>query len=346
MPGRRRWLKLAATAVGLLIIVGGVAAWRLFRVEDIPEQLPAMEVEKVDLTVQSLTGDPPLHLGEANGKTTFVVVIGPGGGEDNKKEGQALNRALNRWVFPETTQGFIVADAEGAGLFSGMVEDFVRFFEKESRFPIYVDFDGAMMKTFKLVKGHHGFVVLGPDGQVLLRKSGGLEGQELEALKKTLGAEEPPEPAAAPDFRIADLDNGRCRTRACAIIFLGDSVARTDVPGVEDGFDGDREAGFAQIDKPHVRLAATAMKMDLQGAPGVVVGSVSELRELPKMGWTQVDEAAEARAAFGLGPDDTAFIVVDEQGRLAFSEVGLVPMYKWGTAADLLGAEVMPEKDD
>ena len=51
-----------------------------------------------------------------------------------------------------------------------MVEDFVRFFEKESRFPIYVDFEGAMMKTFKLVKGHHGFVVLGPEGEVLQRQ--------------------------------------------------------------------------------------------------------------------------------------------------------------------------------
>lgn len=346
MPGRRRWLKLAATIVGLLVVVAGVAAWRLFRVEDIPDELPQMEVETVDLTVESLTGDPPLHLGEANGKTTFIVVIGPGGGGDNKKEGQALNRALNRWIFPDTTQGFIVADAEGAGLFSGMVEDFVRFFEKESRFPIYVDFEGEVIKTFKLVKGHHGFVVLGPEGQVLMRQSGGLEGAALDELRDVLGAQEPPTPEAAPDFAVGPLNARSCDPRPCAIIFLGDTVARTDVPGVEDGFDGDREEGFAQIDKPHVRLAATAMKMDLQGAPGVLVGEVSGLHELPKMGWTQVDDAPQARAAFGLEPDDTAFIVVDREGRLAFCAVGLVPMYKWGTAADLLGAEVMPDEDD
>jgi predicted transcriptional regulator len=344
VSSRRRWLKLAAVALGLLVVVVGVGAWRLLRVEEVPDELPPMQRDPADLRLGSLTDQPELKLGERRGKTTFLVVIGPNSGDN--KEGQALNRALNRWIFPDTTEGFIVADAEGAGMFSGAVEDFVRFFEKESRFPIYVDFEGATMDTFQLAKGHHGFIVMGPEGDVLLRKSGGMERAELEQLRTTLGASEPPPPPPAPEFVVGDLSAARCTPRPCAIIFLGEDVARTEVPGVEDGFDGEREEGFALIDKPHIRLAATAMKMDLQGAPGVVVGRTSGLHELPKMGWEAVTEASQARAAFGLADGDSAFFVVDAQGRLAFSAIGLVPMYQWGAAADLLGAEVMPEEDD
>jgi hypothetical protein len=341
---RRRWLKLAAVTGGLVVVVVGVGAWRLLRVDDVPEALPEMERSPDELTLGSLTGAPDLKIAEQRGTTIFLVVIGPRSGES--REGQALNRALNRWQFPDTTKGYIVADAEGAGLFSGKIEDFVRWFEKESRFPIYVDFEGATMETFKLTKGHHGFVAIGPDGQVLTRASGGVEGDALDEVRQILGATEPPDPDPAPEFTIGEWTLDRCRPRACGFIFLGDTVARTEIPGVEDGFDGDREEAFAKLDQPHIRLAGTAMKMDLQGAPGAVIGTTTGLRELSEMGWSEVAAAPEARAAFGLEPSDTAFVIVDAQGRLAFREVGVVPMFKWGAAADLLGAEVMPEEDD
>ena len=345
MSGRpRRAFKLALIALGLLVMVGGVGAWRIFRVEDVPEELPPMERSPDDIMLASMTDAPDLELAALRGKTVFLVVVGPQSGKN--REGQALNRALNRWIYPESTVGFIVADAEGVGFLAGMVEEYVEFFAKESRFPIYVDFEGITLETFKLAKGHHGFVVIGPDGEVRERRSGGMEGAELDALRELLGAEEPPEPPPAPDFKLGDLDTSSCSPRACAIIFLGAPVRRDQIPGIEGGFDGEREEAFALLSKPEVRLAATALKMDLKGAPGVLVGDVADLDELPGRGFAHVPEAAEARAAFGIEPTDTAMVIVDAQGRLAFKRVGFIPMYEWGSAADLLGAEVMPEEDD
>jgi hypothetical protein len=345
VPGpSRRALKLALIALGLLVMVGAVGAWRIFRVDDVPEELPPMERSPDDIVLKSMTDAPDLALAELRGKTVFLVVVGAQSGKN--REGQPLNRALNRWRYPDSTVGFIVADAEGVGFLAGMVEDYVAFFAKESRFPIYVDFEGITLETFKLAKGHHGFVVLGPDGSVLERRSGGMPIEELDALRERLGAEEPPAPPPAPAFAIGGLDVSSCSPRACAIIFLGAPVRRDQIPGIEDGFDGERDEAFALLSKPEVRLAATALKMDLQGAPGVLVGDVSGLHELPERGFTHVAEAAEARAAFGLEPTDTAMVIVDAEGRLAFKRVGFIPMYEWGTAADLLGAEVMPEEDD
>jgi predicted transcriptional regulator len=340
----RRALKLALIAIGLLVMVGAVGAWRIFRVDDVPDELPPMERSPDDIRLASMTDAPDLALADLRGKTVFLVVVGAQSGKN--REGQPLNRALNRWIYPESTVGFIVADAEGVGFLAGMVEDYVQFFAKESRFPIYVDFEGVTIETFQLTKGHHGFAVIGPDGQVLERRSGGMEGADLEELRELLGAKEPPEPAPAPAFSVGGLDNSSCSPRACAIVFLGAPVKRTQIPGIEDGFDGEHEEAFALLSKPEVRLAATALKMDLQGAPGVLVGDVEGLRELPDRGFTHVADAPEARAAFGLEPTDTAMVIVDAQGRLAFRRVGFIPMYEWGTAADLLGAEVMPEEDD
>lgn len=173
-----------------------------------------------------------------------------------------------------------------------------------------------------------------------------MELSELPTLRQRLGASEPPEPPPAPAFEVAGLDAESCAARACAIIFLGTKVTRAQIPGIEDGFDGEREAAFELLSQPEIRLAATAIKMDLKGAPGVLVGEVEGLRELKERGWTHVESAAEAREAFGLSPEDTAMVIVDEEQRLAFRQVGFIPMYAWGTAADLLGAEVMPEEDD
>lgn len=343
MPGRRT-LKLLGIGLGLLVMAGAVGAWRIFRVEDVPEELPPMEQSADDLKLESMTDAPDLELSALRGKTVFLVVIAPQVNKDG--EGQALNRALNRWIYPDSTVGFIIADLEGIGVFAGMVKEYVQFFAKESRFPIYVDFEGVTLETFKLTKGHHGLAVIGPDGEVLVRKSGGMEGEELESLRELLGAEEPPAPPPAPSFSVGELDVSSCSPRACAIIFLGAPVRRDQIPFIEEGFDGEREDAMKLLSQPAVRLASTALKMDLQGAPGVLVGEVSGLDELPERGFSQVASAPEARAAFGLKDTDTAMVIVDAQGRLAFKRVGFIPMYEWGTAADLLGAEIMPEEDD
>lgn len=335
LPRSRRW-QIGLGILALVLVAPAVWAYTVLRVEDIPEQLAVMEQTPDTIVLDSLSEAPNLALAEQRGVTSFYVIVGM---RTPKKEGVTLNRALNRWQYPDDVKGYIVADAEGAGYFRSMARKMVDFFRKEARFPIYVDFDGAMLRVFKLPKGHHGFVVIGPDGEVLVRRSGGLDGDALDALRKTLRAELPPPPPPAPAFSIGELDNESCADEPCAIIFLGKPVRRTEIPGIDDGFDGDTEAGFAQLNQPAIRLAASALKMDLAGAHGVVVGDV----DLPIEGWTIVPEAPDARAAFGLQPHDTAFVVVDTAGDLALKAVGLVPMYQWGEAADLLGAELMPE---
>jgi hypothetical protein len=337
---RSRLLKYGLIAFGLVVMVIGVGAWRVFRVEDVPDELPPMERSPDEIALDSMSEAPALRLADLRGKTAFFVVVGPQSGKD--KGGIPVNRALNRWQYPDSTVGFIVADATGMGVLADMAQKYIDFFRKEARFPLYVDFDGQMLDVFKLAKGHHGLVVLGPDGAVIRRASGGLSPAEIEALRVELGASEPAPPPPAPDFEVGGLTKASCRARACAIVFVGEPVARTDIPGIEDGFDGDTDESFARLNQPAIRLAATAFKTQLQGAPGVVVGRITGL-ELP--GWTTVDDAASARAAFDIAEGESAFVVVDGEGRLAFREVGLIPMYKWGAAADLLGAEIMSDED-
>lgn len=338
IPRSRGW-RIALVILALLGVVGGVWAYKVLRVEPIPEQLEEMEETPDSIVLESLSETPDLVLGEQRGFKSFYVIVGM---RTPKKEGVALNRALNRWQYPTGVKGYIVGDAEGAGMFRGMAKKMLDFFRKEARFPIFVDFAGAMLRVFKLPKGHHGFVVLGEDGEVLVRKSGGIEGAELEDLRVLLGAELPPPPPAAPEFAVAGLTKASCADKPCALIFLGAPVKKVDVPGIEGGFDGSTTDGMDRMNKPEIRLAASAVKMDLKGAHGAVIGDV----DFPIPGWTVLAEAAEARAVFGLAPDDTAMVIVDEQGRLALREVGLVPMWVWGEAADLLHAEIMPGDED
>ena len=227
-------------------------------------------------------------------------------------------------------------------MFRNMARKYLDFFRKEAKFPIFIDFAGAMLRVFKLPKGHHGFVVLGPDGEVLARKSGGMKGAELEELRALLRAELPPPPPPAPEFSVGGLTKDSCTDRPCVLVFLGEPVEKSQIPGIEGGFEGETEAGMELLNRPHVRLAASAIKMDLKGAHGVVIGKLGATAEQ----WTVVEASPPAREAFGLEPDETAMIIVDEQGRLAMDARGLVPMWMWGEAADLSGAELMPEDKD
>lgn len=338
MPRSRTWRAVLAV-LALLVLGGCVWAWQVLRVEEIPEQLDEMEESPDTIVLESLSDTPDLELSKQRGFTSFYVIVGM---RTPKEEGIQLNRALNRWQYPDDVKGYIVGDAEGAGMFRNMARKYLDFFRKEARFPIFVDFAGAMLRVFKLPKGHHGFVVLGPDGEVLVRKSGGMKGAELDELRTLLRAELPPPPPPAPEFSVGGLTKDSCTDRPCVLVFLGQPVEKSQIPGIKGGFEGDTEAGMALLDRPHVRLAASAIKMDLKGAHGVVIGKLAaEAKQ-----WTLVEEAPAVREAFGLEPDETAMIIVDEQGRLAMDARGLVPMWMWGEAADLSGAELMPEDKD
>ena len=69
----------------------------------------------------------------------------------------------------------------------------------------------------------------------------------------------------------------------------------------------------------------------------VLIGSVTGI-ELE--GWELVEDSPDTRAAFRVGADEAAVVVIDQQGRVAVDERGLVPIYKWGRVADLLGVEL------
>ncbi len=334
---RRRPITIALVAIVLLLAGGG--AW-LFRVEDIPDELPPVQGDPASIHIPALADGPPLTVASLAGKTSFFVVVGAQSGDS--KEGEALNRALNRWVYPDTTVGYIVGDAEGFEVFRDRVVKIMEYFGAEMRYPVYIDFQGAFLNTFQLPKGHHGFVVLGPDGSVLMRKSGGIEKDDLAEVQAMLGAAEPDESKPVPAISIGALELASCTDgHACAIVFLGRDIARKDVPGIDDGFEGEDDELHRQMQDPAVRFVSTIAKMEMKDATGVVVGRVSGV-ELPT--WTLVDEAPDARAAFGLAPGDSAIVIIVD-GRVQLHRTGIVRMYEWGRISDLLTVEIKEEKD-
>ncbi|HWB80555.1 MAG TPA: hypothetical protein VG755_36575, partial [Nannocystaceae bacterium] len=84
-------------------------------------------------------------------------------------------------------------------------------------------------------------------------------------------------------------------------------------------------------------MVSSASKAKLERAKGVIIGRVSGV-ELET--WQRVDEAPELRKTFGIAADEAAIVVIDDQGRVAVNERGLVPIYKWGRVADILGVEL------
>lgn len=331
---------IGMVAGGAALLLVGVGAW-FFRVDEIPAQLEPVVGDPTAVVIPAAGDEPPLRIADLAGKTAFFIVFSPQ--MSDKKEGQALNRALNRWIFPPTTVGHIVGDAEGLGVFKGKVVEMLGRMKGELRFPINVDYEGVFTTTFALPKGHHGFVVVGPDGAVLERKSGGAEGAELDRIREMLGATEPPPGPAMPEFSIGDLDAKSCgHGTPCAIIFLGKPVARTDVPGIDDGFDGDDEEAANRLQDASIRMVSTAFKAKLTKAKGAIVGHVSGM-EFPT--WSVVEESAEGRAAFGVGADEAVFVLIDAEGRMPMVVRGVLPLYQWGRVADTLGVEIDDDED-
>ncbi|MCA9651305.1 MAG: hypothetical protein KC501_15410 [Myxococcales bacterium] len=324
-----------------LLVVGSAWAWIVFRVEDVPGQLDAMERSPDEVVVSAVGNGEDLHFASLRGHKSVIVFEGVQSMQG--EEGKEVNRALYRWLLPDDVQGYIVWDGEGMRIFEEKASKFVGFFSQEVRFPVYVDFDGEVLDVFKLTKGHHGLIVLGPQGEVLMRHSGGLEASELDELRTLLDAEEPPEPPPAPPFSVAGIDNDDCRDKPCLFIFMGEPVARADIPWVEDGFEGTRTECFERMRRPEIRLAASAMRVPITKSHGILMG---EVEDLDLKGWTVVSDEPAAREAFGLGPEESALVVVDTEGRLAFRETGFIPMYRWTLAVDHTGEEILREDED
>ena len=321
----------------VLLALGGGAAWWLTRTEPIPEVLAAVEDDPAVVEIPGLEGQPPLKLEELGGKTTFFVVIGTWSAKS--PEGEATNRALSRWSFPEDVTGFIVADAGGMGVFSDRIEATMTSYAKEMRFPLYIDYEGVFVDTFKLPKGHHGLVVIGPEGEIVMRHSGGLEGEALEELRTALHASEPEPGAPMPELKAGSLDPESCAETVCAFVYTGpEPVNAAEIPGIRPGgFEGDDDARLAQMLRPAVRLVTLGRKMKLATTKGVFIGALEPA--ITTEGWDRVslEDGAEAHDALGLG--DEPAIVIFDHGREALRATGLVPLHQWGRVADLLEIE-------
>jgi predicted transcriptional regulator len=260
------------------------------------------------------------------------------------REGRGLSAALDRWTYPEGVRGYSIGEVEGMGLLRFKIDEIVQHMRADARLPLYMDYEGAILRGFGLPKGHTGLVVLGADGKLLLRHSGAMTDAELEALRTTLGASEPPPPAAAPGFAVGPLDGaktcGAAAKRACVIVFLGHPVAsRAAIPFVKGGLEKPEAAGVA-FEDPTLRLLTVLVDQDLAegGSRGLFVGDLGADITLPP-GWTRVPDdasAAKARASFGLAAGEAAVVVVDDAGRLALLERGRVALWKLAPLRTLL----------
>ncbi|MBC8072127.1 MAG: hypothetical protein IAG13_27650, partial [Deltaproteobacteria bacterium] len=151
--------------------------------------------------------------------------------------------------------------------------------------------------------------------------------------------------ALAAALAVGDLDRESCsQGTPCALVFLAREVARTDVPKIPGGYDGDDEGRRARMRDPSIRLVATVMAAKLKHARGVVVGRTKDL-ELPR-GWQQVDDDAALRASFGVGAQEAAIVAIDGAGLIAVDERGLVPLYKRDRIADVIGVDFEKPADD
>ncbi len=292
-----------------------------------------------DLELSEQGPMPAMKLADLHGKKVMIVIEGKEsfGGD----EGKLLRRALHRWTLPADVVALSVGDAPvGAQMMSSKIErEFVGPMREEMKLPIYVDYGGSFTTAFSLPSGHFGFVLLDEQGEVLMRLAGDATLEQIDELAGLIGAVEPAPGPAAPAFELGGLDLPTCANKFCVLVFLDRKVVRSDIPGLEEGgFEGEMDKTFEQIRIPSIRLArvfAADWPTDRPDIAGVIVGE-AEGWEVP--GWQFVVDAPEARAAFGIGPA-AGMVILDQQGRVAFSETGKIAFWKLGLASDLLGVE-------
>lgn len=343
---RRTLLRVGLAALGAVLLAGAVGAWRVLRVEDIPEELPpiAAQLRPEDLVIPGSAGRKDLVLRELRGKTVALVVEGQA--SMRSREGRALNRALGRWVLPDSTLGVMIGDAAGFALFKGKIDEMLQWFEPELRFPIWVDYTGAVFDTFSLPRGHAALVVLTPDGEIALRHSGPADDAMVEQVRGLLGASEPPPGPPAPEFRLGTIDHTACRRQGCVIGLFGAPASTAALPGAESGGEEGERKGREAMSRPELRLLAALQRLPLpEGMLGVLAGDIEGFRD-EEGRWQRVAEATEARAAFEIPAGETALVVVDREGRVALRESGRFPMYRMGRLAEVLGVELREEAED
>ncbi len=338
----RTILRYGLLAGVLVAGTGGVAAYRVLRVEEVPKTLPALpeHTETTPARIEGLGDQPPLDLAAPGPGRTFLLVENQA--SMRSREGKRLHRALNRWILPEDVRGVVVGDAAGFGFLREKIASMMGAWQKEMRYPVYLDFEGVVLERFSLPKGHTALVVLDADGTVRFRHAGPADETVIEAIRRVLDAREPPPGPPAPAFHVGDLSNERCRGHLCILAFFGAPLERKDVPFLEGGADLEAmgEGAMAYMQRPEIRLATTLVRLPLpDGAQAAVVGKLQGLDEIAsKMTVIERDDAA--RAAFGIEPDQTALFVVDPQGRLAVAETGAFPAYRMGRLEDVLGVEI------
>lgn len=347
--------RVALVITFLLLALIGAAAWMLrSRAEEIPAELPPTDVDPMSIVIPGGTGMPDLKLADHKGKTVYLVL---GDRESMEaRESKEFDRVLNRWTYPPDVVGFAIGDAEGFKLLAGKIEEMLGAMRPEMRLPLYIDFDGAITKAFKLPKGHTGIVVLGPDGALKLRHSGPPKPKDkivtpeddiIARLKAALRAEEPVL-SPAPAFKVGDLDNAACAGKTCLFVFLGAPVKKSQLPGVDGGFDGSMEDSMKQLKDPSIRLAGLVHDLDERIekdkdkglADKVHPALVGTLADLELKHWKTQPGAPEARTAFDIPDGETALIAIDPEGRLALRELGIVPMYKLGRISELLDIDL------
>ncbi|HFE44219.1 MAG TPA: hypothetical protein ENJ18_01830 [Nannocystis exedens] len=330
--------------VVVILLAIGTLAW-IFRsqAEAIPDELPAIDrtlADPMEITIPG--GDiPDLKLADYRQQRVYFLL------EDRESmqagESKPLNRALARWQLPADTTGFMIGDAKGFGLFRSKVSEFMGMMRPEMRLPLYIDYRGVFYDTFKLPRGHSGFVLL-DRGEVLVRHSGPADVAVIDRVRELMNASLPVL-AKAPTFQVGDLTNTTCEGRVCLFAFLGEPVARTDVPGLEGGWEGEREEGFERFSRPSIRLVGTLAsadeKIDEDRVSGAIIGDLSgfEFRR-----WRIVSEADTARSAFGLD-QDAALVVINAKGEVAFTATGKIAFWQLGLVADLIGVD-LGERDN
>jgi hypothetical protein len=329
-----RFLFRALLVVVVLALGAGGFLWYKLRaqIEPIPSVLAAVDDGgTARIRLPGAGGLPDLNLGELRGSIVYLVLEGKDSMESG--EGREVVRALDRWQHAEGVRGYFVGEAEGLGFLKWKIDEFVGALQRESRLPVYMDYEGAILRGFKLPKGHTAVVVLGQDGEVVFRKSGKPSADEIEALRVALGAREPEPPRPAPVFAAGPLDSASCAGQGCALVFLSRKIAVTEVPGVEGGKKPDDSAAWGD---PDARLVGMLSDQALPAgkSKGVFVGELDGVKLAS--GWSVTPGSAELRATFGLGASDTAVVVIDREGRLALRETGVIPFWKVAPMDELL----------
>jgi hypothetical protein len=328
----RRVLIIVLSLLALALCAAGFLWWKLrARVEPIPAVLAALDQDPAKIRLPGLGDQPELVVEALRGSIAYFVI------ESRESmsagEGRELNLALNRWSYDDGVKGFFIGDAEGLGFLKWKLDELAGSMQREARLPLYMDYEGAILRGFKLPKGHTAVVVLGEQGDVVFRKSGKLTAEELEALRLAVRAREPAPPPPAPAFSVGALSTKSCAGQACALVFLSRPIDVKAVPGGKGGKPRDDSAAWEDAD---ARLVAMLSDQELPAGKslGVFVGALPGV-ELAA-GWSVIADEPAMRAAFELAPAETAIVVVDREGRLALRERGRIAFWKLGSLRELL----------